>query len=126
VEKALADLTGMPGSLEQLGRQIRAKVLPLTGIPTGVGIATTKTLAKLANHAAKRWQRQTGGVVDIRSFPRSAWECRRRRSASAKSGRRTSTAGFPRRSVGTIGTNSRANKNRWVTAFGLTRPTKLS
>ncbi|WP_228742171.1 hypothetical protein, partial [Klebsiella quasipneumoniae] len=27
----------------------------------GVGIAQTKTLAKLANHAAKQWQRQTGG-----------------------------------------------------------------
>lgn len=65
IDEAFADLTGMPGSLEQLGRQIRAQVLQLTGIPTGVGIATTKTLAKLANHAAKRWQRQTGGVVDI-------------------------------------------------------------
>lgn len=66
IDEAFADITGMPGSLEQLGRQIRAQVLQLTGIPTGVGIATTKTLAKLANHAAKRWQGQTGGVVDIR------------------------------------------------------------
>ena len=66
IDEAFADLTGMPGSLEQLGRDIRAKVLQFTGIPTGVGIATTKTLAKLANHAAKRWQQQTGGVVDIR------------------------------------------------------------
>src|SRR3990167_10960480 len=66
IDEAFADLTGMPGSLEQLGRDIRAKVLQFTGIPTGVGIATTKTLAKLANHAAKQWQRQTGGVVDIR------------------------------------------------------------
>ncbi|MGV8842685.1 MAG: Y-family DNA polymerase [Pseudomonas sp.] len=66
IDEAFADITGMPGSLEQLGRQIRAQVLQLTGIPTGVGIATTKTLAKLANHAAKRWQGQTGGVVDVR------------------------------------------------------------
>jgi len=66
IDEAFADITGMPSSLEQLGRQIRAQVLQLTGIPTGVGIATTKTLAKLANHAAKRWQRQTGGVVDVR------------------------------------------------------------
>ncbi len=66
IDEAFADISGMPGSLEQLGRQIRAQVLQLTGIPTGVGIATTKTLAKLANHAAKQWQRQTGGVVDIR------------------------------------------------------------
>jgi DNA polymerase V len=41
-------------------------VLRCTGIPVGVGIAGTKTLAKLANHASKKWQRQTGGVVDIR------------------------------------------------------------
>jgi DNA polymerase V len=66
IDEAFADFTGMPGSLEQLGRQIRAQVLQVTGIPTGVGIATTKTLAKLANHAAKRWQGQTGGVVDVR------------------------------------------------------------
>jgi DNA polymerase V len=29
-----------------------------------VGIAQTKTLAKLANYAAKKW-RSTGGVVDL-------------------------------------------------------------
>ncbi len=52
--------------MEALGREIRAQVLLCTGIPTGVGIASAKTLAKLANHAAKKWQRQTGGVVDIR------------------------------------------------------------
>jgi DNA polymerase V len=66
IDEAFADLTCIPGSLEQLGREIRAKILQNTGIPTGVGIATTKTLAKLANHAAKRWHRQTGGVVDLR------------------------------------------------------------
>ena len=47
-----------------MGREIRAQVLAATGIPR-VGIAPTKTLAKLANFAAKRWQKQTGGVVDI-------------------------------------------------------------
>lgn len=65
IDEAFADLTGLPGSLEQMGRHIRAQVLKVTGIPTGVGIATTKTLAKLANHSAKRWQQQTGGVVDL-------------------------------------------------------------
>ena len=40
-------------------------MLRCTGIPVGVGIARTKTLAKLANHTAKRLQAQTGGVVDI-------------------------------------------------------------
>lgn len=65
IDEAFCDLAGMTVPLDPLGRQIRAKVQRFTGIPVGVGIAGTKTLAKLANHAAKRWQRQTGGVVDI-------------------------------------------------------------
>lgn len=64
IDEAFADLTGIDAR-EQLGRQIRARVLQCTGIPTGIGIASTKTLAKLANYAAKKWQQQTGGVVDI-------------------------------------------------------------
>lgn len=64
IDEAFADMTGLD-SPEQLGRLIRARVLKHTGIPTGVGIAPTKTLAKLANAAAKRWQKQYGGVVDI-------------------------------------------------------------
>lgn len=64
IDEAFADLTGIPAR-EQLGREIRKQVLKRTGIPTGVGIGSTKTLSKLANHAAKKWQRQTGGVVDI-------------------------------------------------------------
>ena len=67
IDEAFADLTGLPdGRIENLGRELRAKVFRHTGIPTGVGIGSSKTLAKLANHAAKRWMRQTGGVVDIR------------------------------------------------------------
>lgn len=59
----LAD--GMRVDLESFGRKIRAEVLACTGIPVGVGFGPSKTLAKMANYAAKRWQRQTGGVVDI-------------------------------------------------------------
>ncbi|KRW59916.1 translesion error-prone DNA polymerase V subunit UmuC [Pseudomonas sp. TTU2014-080ASC] len=66
IDEAFVELTGLPaGAIERLCRDIRAQVLRSTGIPTGVGIGSSKTLAKLANHAAKRWQRQTGGVVDI-------------------------------------------------------------
>ncbi|WP_306423276.1 DinB/UmuC family translesion DNA polymerase [Atopomonas sediminilitoris] len=66
IDEAFAELTGLPEPLENIGRQLRAEVLKKTGIPVGIGIAPTKTLAKLANHAAKRWQQQTGGVVDLR------------------------------------------------------------
>jgi DNA polymerase V len=41
-----------------------------TGIPVGVGIASTKTLA---NHAAKKWQRHNGGVVDLRDQSKRDW-----------------------------------------------------
>ena len=36
------------------GRSLRAKILRWVGIPCGVGFAPTKTLAKLANHIAKK------------------------------------------------------------------------
>lgn len=65
IDECFADLTGVHGDLTQLGREIRAKVLKCTGIPVGVGIARTKTLAKLANHTAKRLLEHTGGVVNI-------------------------------------------------------------
>ncbi|ARN33726.1 hypothetical protein Q083_03512 [Pseudomonas aeruginosa M8A.4] len=73
IDEAFADLTGMPGDLERLGRKIRAEVYRRTGIPVGVGIASTKTLAKLANHAAKKWQSHTGGVVDLRDKTKRDW-----------------------------------------------------
>ncbi len=55
IDEAFADLTGIDGR-DALGRKIRGHVLRCTGIPVGVGIAHTKTLAKLANHTAKRLQ----------------------------------------------------------------------
>lgn len=72
IDECFADLRGIPGDLDALCREIRAQVLACTGIPTGVGIGPSKTLAKLANYAAKRWQKQTGGVVDIRDPERRA------------------------------------------------------
>lgn len=65
IDESFADVTGVTGSLEQLGRDMRMRVLSCTGIPVGVGIGSTKTLAKMANHSAKRWEAQTGGVVDL-------------------------------------------------------------
>ncbi|WP_274521406.1 Y-family DNA polymerase [Pseudomonas savastanoi] len=76
IDEAFADLTGMPGNLTELGRSIRSKVYRCTGIPVGVGIAPTKTLAKLANHTAKRLQAHTGGVVDICDPVKRDWVLR--------------------------------------------------
>jgi len=65
IDEAFADLTGLPGDLVDLGHEARERVLQWTGIPVGVGIVPTKTLAKLANWAAKTW-RKSGGVIDLR------------------------------------------------------------
>ncbi|MCF5056804.1 translesion error-prone DNA polymerase V subunit UmuC [Pseudomonas proteolytica] len=75
IDEAFADLTGID-DLDGLGRRIRAQVLRGTGIPVGVGIAPTKTLAKLANHMAKRLQAQTGGVVNITDQVKRDWVLR--------------------------------------------------
>jgi len=75
IDEAFVDLTGI-NTLDSLGRQIRNQVLRCAGIPVGVGIAHTKTLAKLANHTAKRLQAQTGGVVNICNPTKRDWVLR--------------------------------------------------
>jgi DNA polymerase V len=65
IDEAFADLAGLSGDMVALGHQARERVLRWTGIPVGVGIGPTKTLAKLANWAAKTWGR-SGGVIDLR------------------------------------------------------------
>ncbi|HBQ8661234.1 TPA: Y-family DNA polymerase [Klebsiella pneumoniae] len=72
IDEAFCDLTGVRNcrDLTDFGREIRETVLRRTHLTVGAGIAQTKTLAKLANHAAKQWQRQTGGVVDLSNLER--------------------------------------------------------
>ncbi|MBD8573221.1 Y-family DNA polymerase [Pseudomonas syringae] len=65
IDEAFADLTGLDEDLTRFGRSLRRHIWRCTRIPVGIGIAPTKTLAKLANHTAKRLQMYTGGVVDI-------------------------------------------------------------
>ncbi|WP_156294371.1 translesion error-prone DNA polymerase V subunit UmuC [Serratia oryzae] len=71
IDESFLDLSGVRNciDLETFGRQIRARVLRDTGLTVGVGIAQTKTLAKLANYAAKKWDK-TGGVVDLSNLAR--------------------------------------------------------
>lgn len=63
IDECFLGMTGFEG-LTSIGRDIRRKVLGWTGLPVCVGFATSKTLAKLANHVAKKrseWQ----GVCDL-------------------------------------------------------------
>ena len=71
IDEAFMNITGVSNciSLEQFGRDVRDRVLRETHLTVGVGIAQTKTLAKLANHAAKKWSK-TGGVVDLSNVDR--------------------------------------------------------
>lgn len=66
IDEAFLDLTGVNycTNLTVFGQQIRSRILQWLGISVCVGIAPTKTLAKLANYAAKKWQK-TAGVVDL-------------------------------------------------------------
>lgn len=63
IDEAFLDLTGIR-SLTNHGQMIRATVMQHVGVPVCVGIAPTKTLAKLANYAAKKFK-ATQGVVDL-------------------------------------------------------------
>ena len=58
IDEAFIDFEGIPGDLTELSRDLRATVLRELGLPTSVGIAPTKTLAKLANHIAKTCDRK--------------------------------------------------------------------
>jgi len=79
IDEAFLDLSGLEqhltpylGSIETLARRIRAGVKARTGIPVCVGVAPTKTLAKLANRLAKK-DAGLGGVLYLDSAERRAW-----------------------------------------------------
>ena len=64
IDEAFLDLGALRGDLTGYGQRIRAQVRQWIGIPTCVGIGPTKTLAKLANHIAKKRPAWTG-VCDL-------------------------------------------------------------
>ena len=53
----------------ELGRSMKEKVRDTTGLPVCVGIGASKTLAKFANHLAKKHQ-QFAGVCDVNAMPK--------------------------------------------------------
>jgi DNA polymerase V len=67
VDEAFINLKGFGTTgLEQYGHRIRTTIQQWTGIPVSIGIAKTKTLAKIATHLAKQ-QPETQGVYDFNS-----------------------------------------------------------
>ena len=53
IDEAFIELTNMNVDYESYVRQMRKVILQYTGIPVSIGIASTKTLTKVANHIAK-------------------------------------------------------------------------
>ena len=63
IDEAFLNLSSFKNEdLLEHGNKIRNTVLKWTGIPTSIGIATTKTLSKIANHIAKK---EKSGVINL-------------------------------------------------------------
>lgn len=65
IDESFLNLEGLGAPPAEIGRQIRERVASWVGLPVCVGIASTKTLAKLANHAAKKGLAGQDGVCDF-------------------------------------------------------------
>ncbi|MDO9525706.1 MAG: hypothetical protein Q7J57_09250 [Gemmobacter sp.] len=60
MDESFIGLHGVRGELVGRANNIRSRILQWTGIPTCIGIAPTKTLAKLANYICKTAERKPG------------------------------------------------------------------
>ena len=60
IDECFIDVAGIRGDLVAAGHGLRSRMEQWIGIPCGIGIAPTKTLAKLANHVAKEADRRPG------------------------------------------------------------------
>jgi DNA polymerase V len=72
IDESFLDLTGIPqssefGTLTEYAQTIRNTIRQCVGIPVCIGIAPSKTLAKLANHVAKK-QKQYHSVCDFNAM----------------------------------------------------------
>ena len=68
IDESFIDMTGYTGDLTAHGREMRGTVEQWAKIPCGVGYGRTKTLAKLANHCAKKMPR-FNEVCDLVTMP---------------------------------------------------------
>jgi DNA polymerase V len=68
IDEAFLSLSGFTSrNLTEYGRTIRATVKQWTGLPVSIGIAETKTLAKVAGRIAKR-SPDAAGVFDLTAY----------------------------------------------------------
>ena len=64
IDECFLDLTGIPQDLTAFCQGLKHTVRQWTGLPISIGIAETKTLAKIANRLAKT-SAKTDGVLDL-------------------------------------------------------------
>lgn len=65
IDEAFLDLSHLPvGSEESWVQEVRDKVTRETGIPVTIGVASTKTLAKVANQVAKKNHQKTLALLN--------------------------------------------------------------
>jgi len=68
IDESFLDLTAFKSKdLIKYGQQIKSKIKQWTGLPVSIGIGSTKTLSKLANHCAKK-QAVFNGVCNLNAL----------------------------------------------------------
>jgi len=75
IDESFLEISGFerrPGGLMAYGVEIRQRVADWLGLAVCVGIGSSKTLAKLANHAAKKNLAGTNGVCDFTTMSQEA------------------------------------------------------
>lgn len=72
IDEMFLEMDGLQQDLSACGQQIKDTLWQHTRIPVGVGMATTKTLAKLANRGAKTLDR-CNGVCVLDSARKTEW-----------------------------------------------------
>jgi len=71
IDESFLDLSGFNRDLVEYGQEIRQRIQQWLGLAVCVGIAPSKTLAKLANHCAKKNLAGSGGVCDFTTMSES-------------------------------------------------------
>lgn len=78
IDESFLEVSGFsnwPGGLAGYGEEIRQRIADWLGLAVCVGIAPTKTLAKLANHCAKKGLAGTAGVCDFTTMAPEMLTC---------------------------------------------------
>lgn len=76
IDECFLDLTGFQSrNLFDYGQQIKKRIKQWTGLPVSVGMGATKTLAKLANHIAKKNPQFAGvcNLIAMNEVDRNTW-----------------------------------------------------